>query len=234
MSDYKIINNLCTICARSGSKGVPNKNIKKIAGKPLIQHTIEQAKKSKVFSDIIVSSDCKKILKIAEKLGVHTLKRTNQLSKDFVGKVDVIRDAAIKAQKMLDKKFDNVIDLDVTSPLRQVSDIHNSFKKFQNGNYQNLITGCVARKNPYFNMIEIKKNVLSISKRTNKKIYSRQKSPQVFEMNASIYIWKNKALMNKSNLVTSKTAFYEMPEESSIDIDTMLDWKIVSFLMEKK
>ena len=228
------MNNLCTICARSGSKGVPNKNIKKIAGKPLIQHTIEQAKKSKVFSDIIVSSDCKKILKIAEKLGVHALKRTNQLSKDFVGKVDVIRDAAIKAQKMLDKKFDNVIDLDVTSPLRQVSDIHNSFKKFQNGNYQNLITGCVARKNPYFNMIEIKKNVLSISKRTNKKIYSRQKSPQVFEMNASIYIWKNKALMNKSNLVTSKTAFYEMPEERSIDIDTMLDWKIVSFLMEKK
>ena len=228
------MNNLCTICARSGSKGVPNKNIKKIAGKPLIKHTIEQAKKSKVFSDIIVSSDCKKILKIAEKLGVHTLKRTNQLSKDFVGKVDVIRDAAIKAQKMLDKKFDNVIDLDVTSPLRQVSDIHNSFKKFQNGNYQNLITGCVARKNPYFNMIEIKKNVLSISKRTNKKIYSRQKSPQVFEMNASIYIWKNKALMNKSNLVTSKTAFYEMPEERSIDIDTMLDWKIVSSLMEKK
>ena len=228
------MNNLCTICARSGSKGVPNKNIKKIAGKPLIQHTIEQAKKSKIFSDIIVSSDCKKILKIAEKLGVHTLKRTNQLSKDFVGKVDVIRDAAIKAQKMLDKKFDNVIDLDVTSPLRQVSDIHNSFKKFQNGNYQNLITGCVARKNPYFNMIEIKNNVLSISKRTNKKIYSRQKSPQVFEMNASIYIWKNKALMNKSNLVTSKTAFYEMPEERSIDIDTMLDWKIVSFLMEKK
>lgn len=228
------MNNLCTICARSGSKGVPNKNIKKIAGKPLIQHTIEQAKKSKIFSDIIVSSDCKKILKIAEKLGVHTLKRTNQLSKDFVGKVDVIRDAAIKAQKMLDKKFDNVIDLDVTSPLRQVSDIHNSFKKFQNGNYQNLITGCVARKNPYFNMIEIKKNVLSISKRTDKKIYSRQKSPQVFEMNASIYIWKNKALMNKSNLVTSNTAFYEMPEERSIDIDTMLDWKIVSFLMEKK
>ena len=228
------MNNLCTICARSGSKGVPNKNIKKIAGKPLIQHTIEQAKKSKIFSDIIVSSDCKKILKIAEKLGVHTLKRTNQLSKDFVGKVDVIRDAAIKAQKMLDKKFDSVIDLDVTSPLRQVIDIHNSFKKFQNGNYQNLITGCVARKNPYFNMIEIKKNVLSISKRTNKKIYSRQKSPQVFEMNASIYIWKNKALMNKSNLVTSKTAFYEMPEERSIDIDTILDWKIVSFLMEKK
>ena len=228
------MNNLCTICARSGSKGVPGKNIKKIAGKPLIQHTIEQAKKSKIFSDIIVSSDCKKILKIAEKLGVHTLKRTNQLSKDFVSKVDVIRDAAKKAQKMLDKKFDNVIDLDVTSPLRQVSDIHNSFKKFQNGNYQNLITGCVARKNPYFNMIEIKKNVLSISKRTNKKIYSRQKSPQVFEMNASIYIWKNKALMNKSNLVTSKTAFYEMPEERSIDIDTMLDWKIVSSLMEKK
>ena len=79
------MNNLCTICARSGSKGVPNKNIKKIAGKPLIQHTIEQAKKSKIFSDIIVSSDCKKILKIAEKLGVHTLKRTNQLSKTLSG-----------------------------------------------------------------------------------------------------------------------------------------------------
>lgn len=221
------MNNLCTICARSGSKGVPNKNIKKIAGKPLIQHTIEQAKKSKVFSDIIVSSDCKKILKIAEKLGVHTLKRTNQLSKDFVGKVDVIRDAAIKAQKMLDKKFDNVIDLDVTSPLRQVSDIHNSFKKFQNGNYQNLITGCVARKNPYFNMIEIKKNVLSISKRTNKKIYSRQKSPQVFEMNASIYIWKRNVLYSKNPFFRKKTILYEMPFERSIDIDSISDWNLV-------
>ena len=221
------MNNLCTICARSGSKGVPNKNIKKIAGKPLIQHTIEQAKKSKVFSDIIVSSDCKKILKIAEKLGVHTLKRTNQLSKDFVGKVDVIRDAAIKAQKMLDKKFDNVIDLDVTSPLRQVSDIHNSFKKFQNGNYQNLITGCVARKNPYFNMIEIKKNVLSISKRTNKKIYSRQKSPQVFEMNASIYIWSRNSLLRNKKLINSKTGIYIMPKARSTDIDDLEDFELV-------
>ena len=96
------------------------------------------------------------------------------------------------------------------------------------------VNGIVECRNKDNWMIEIKKNVLSISKRTNKKIYSRQKSPQVFEMNASIYIWKNKALMNKSNLVTSKTAFYEMPEERSIDIDTMLDWKIVSFLMEKK
>lgn len=226
------MNNLCTICARSGSKGVPNKNIKKIAGKPLIQHTIEQAKKSKVFSDIIVSSDCKKILKIAEKLGVHTLKRTNQLSKDFVGKVDVIRDAAIKAQKMLDKKFDNVIDLDVTSPLRQVSDIHNSFKKFQNGNYQNLITGCVARKNPYFNMIEIKKNVLSISKRTNKKIYSRQKSPQVYEMNASIYIWTRDFLLKSKTLFGSKTAVFYMPQERSIDIDSNFDFKIVKQLIK--
>ena len=83
-------------------------------------------------------------------------------------------------------------------------------------------------------MVEIKNDKINISKKTNKKILSRQVAPKVYDMNASIYIWKNKALMNKSNLVTSKTAFYEMPEERSIDIDTMLDWKIVSFLMERK
>lgn len=225
--------NLCTICARKGSKGVPNKNIKKIAGKPLIQHTIEQAKDSGIFKDIIVSSDSERIIKIAKSLGVHFLNRSKKLSADNVGKVEVIQNATLYAEKILKMEFDNVIDLDVTSPLRKISDIKKAYHKFKEKGFDNLVTGCLSRKNPYFNMLEEVNDGIQISKKPNRKVLSRQKSPKVFDMNASIYIWKKQALMKKIDIVHSGTGFYEMPEERSIDIDTKLDWEIVSYLMER-
>ena len=100
----------------------------------------------------------------------------------------------------------------------------------------NLITGTEARKNPYFNMIEINKNIVKISKKYSKNVIRRQHAPKVYEMNASIYLWDRDYLLKNNKLFTKTTLFYEMPYERSVDIDNYNDFKIVKLLMnnEKK
>ncbi len=158
---------LCTICARSGSKGLKNKNFLKIKGKTLLSHTLSQAIKIKKINNIIISSDSNKIKKIKNKKIIH-LVRSKKLSGNKIGKLAVIRNALNNAEKIFKKKFDTVIDLDVTSPLRKLSDINSAINLFYKKNYNNLITICEARKNPYFNMVEKKKNKIDLVK---KKIY---------------------------------------------------------------
>ena len=90
------------------------------------------------------------------------------------------------------------------------------------------------KKNPYFNMIEIKNNKVQIVKKLKKNIYRRQDAPKTYDCNASIYIWKRKSLINFKSFYTNKTVFYEMPESRSIDIDSELDFKLVEFLLKEK
>ena len=226
---------LCTICARNGSKSLPNKNFNKLKGKPLICHTVEQAIKSKLYDKIVLSSDDKRIFSIGKKYKIDVwYLRPKKLSGDKIAKIPVIKHALIESEKYFKKKFDIIHDLDVTSPLRKVSDIVKAHKSFLKSNSNNLISGCIARKNPYFNMIQIDcKNRISIVK-NNKDFVRRQDAPKVYEANASIYIWKRKTLTNNTKLINSKTAFYEMPQERSIDIDSKFDWKIVEYLINNR
>ena len=228
---------LCTICARGGSKGVPAKNKRIIAGKPLIAHSIEQAKKSGLFHAVVVSTDCDEIASIARQYGAHAwFKRPDNISHDAAAKIPVIRHAFIESEKYFMEKFDINIDLDATSPLRNVSDITGAYGQFLNDKADMLITGCPARKNPYFNMVEINKNSNPvIVKQLEKPMTRRQDAPRVYDMNASIYIWRRQALLDLDTLFTEKTSFYVMPENRSYDIDTMTDLHIVeSFLSNKK
>ena len=122
---------LCAICARGGSKGVKNKNIKKLNGIPLIAHTIFQAKKSRIFTKIVVSTDSKKIQNISKKFGVENwFTRPRHLSSDKSEKQLAIRHLLVSAEKYYKIKFDVIIDLDVTSPLRNINDIKLAIKKF--------------------------------------------------------------------------------------------------------
>ena len=226
------MNILCTICARSGSKGLPNKNIKLMNGKPLIYYTINQAKKSNIFEDIVISTDSEKINLIGRKYGINTIPlRNKKLSGDKIAKIHVIRDAFMKAEKIFNKNYDLIFDLDVTSPLRNIQDIKNSLKLFSDNNCDNLLTVCHARKNPYFNMLEYKNGKLVKVKNNNININSRQQAPKVFEMNASIYIWKKSILFKKNPFYRKKTILYKMPFSRSIDIDTLEDWDLVKYLM---
>ena len=225
---------LGTICARAGSKGLKNKNLINLNGIPLICHSINHALKSKIFNDIVVSTDSSKIEKIALKKGIKSVgKRPNYLSNDSSSKIDVIRHAVTKYEKLQKQKVDIIIDLDVTSPLRNVGDILKAFLIFKSKNSSNLITLCESKKNPYFNMVEINQNKISLVKKTYPNVHSRQKAPKVYEMNASIYIWKKSCLFSNLPLFNKNTSYYEMPFKRSIDIDSKLDFELVKFFLKK-
>lgn len=231
MSDFKV---LCTICARGGSKGVENKNIKPINGKPLIAYTIEQAKASGLFEHIVISTDSDDIAKISQGYGAEVFfKRSAEMASDTAGKLDVIRDAFIKSENHYGQQFDYLIDLDATAPLRAVTDISKSFKQFLKDANDNLITAMPSRRSPYFNLVEVCENGrVSLSKELDEGVVRRQDAPKSYDMNASIYIWKREVVLNTNALFLENTGLYVMPEERSIDIDTELDYKFVEFIMK--
>ena len=224
---------LCTICMRGGSKGVKNKHLKKINGKPLLWYTINQALESKLFYKNCISTDSTSIAKSSMEAGADKVFiRNKKMALDYTPKLPVIRSAFKQAEKLYKVKFDTLIDLDATSPLRTIKDIKDSYKLFVKNKSINLISVCMSKKNPYYNIVEYKKNKLSISKLNKKIPDSRQQNPITYDMNASIYIWNRDTILKYDDLFFKKTSIFLMPEERSIDIDSKLDFKIVKFLME--
>jgi CMP-N,N'-diacetyllegionaminic acid synthase len=222
---------LCIICARGGSKRLKNKNFKKLFGKPLIYHTIKQAIESKIFDKIVFSTDSNKLSKLAVKYGAQAwFVRPKNLSNDRAAKMPVIRHAVLEAEKKFSCKYDFICDLDVTSPLREIYDIKNSFKKLKSSKQDMLISGNKSRKNPYFNMVQKNgKNSLRLVKKPKKFIVRSQDAPVVYDLNASIYFWKRDACFKQIGPFCKKTFFYEMPYNRSIDIDSLSDFKMVEF-----
>jgi len=227
--------NLCTIGMRGGSKGIFDKNLRKLCGKSLMSYTIEQALQSELFEHVVVSTDSEKIANTAKGLGAETwFLRPSELATDEAPKIPAIRHALQESEKYYSQTFDVLVDLDVTSPLRKVDDITTAFKQFIDEGSDILITASPARKNPYFNMVEIINDKVQKVKKLDISPVRRQDAPIVYDMNASIYIWRRKALLDYDTLFTDKTSLYVMPEERSIDIDTELDWQFVEFIVNKR
>ena len=220
---------------RGDSQGVKNKHTKLINGKPLMYYTIKQAIKSKIFDHIVVSTDSKKILKMAKSYGAEGwFLRPKKLALDTSPKVPAIKHALAQAEKLYNKKFETIVELEATSPLRKIEDILKAYKFFVKKKANMLITGCKSRKNPYYNMFEIVNNKLKKIKKFKKNIYRRQDAPITYHSNGSLFIWNRKSLINFKSFFTKKTVFYEMPENRSIDIDSKLDFQLVEFLLKKK
>ena len=230
------VRRLCTICARGGSKGVPSKNIRDLRGKPLIAHSILQAKESGLFQNIAVSSDSRDILDIAKRWGADILvERPAALATDEAAKLPVIQHCAVEAEKKTGMAFDTIVDLDATAPLRTAGDIQGAVRLLEESKAPNVTTGMPARRSPYFNLVEVdEKGCVSLSKRPEKPVERRQDAPRCFDMNASIYVWKRPALLGSKSILLPETLLYVMPEERSVDIDSELDFEIVSYLKEKK
>lgn len=225
---------LCTICMRGGSKGVSGKNLRNLHGKPLMAYTIEQALQSDLFEYVVVSTDSDEIAKIAKIYGAEVwFQRPSELATDEAPKLPVIRHAFLEAERHYNRQFDVLMDLDATSPLRKVADIIQAYKQFEAEGADILITASPARKNPYFNMVERVNGQIQKVKELENSPIRRQDAPEVFDMNASIYIWKRHALMENDTLFTDKTSLYVMPEDRSVDIDTELDWKFVEYITSR-
>ena len=225
---------LCTICARGNSKGLKNKNIKKINGSPLLKYTIDHALKSKIFDNIVLSSDSKRIIQLARDLGLKDIiNRPKKLATDQSGKLDVVKHALRVIEKRYAIKYDVIIDLDVTSPLRIVSDIKKAYNLFLNNNSNILISATPSKKNPFFNQVIQKNNSIKLVQ-SKIKYLRRQDAPNVYDLNASIYIYKRETLLNTNTIFTKDSSLYIMPEERSVDIDNINDFNYVEYLMKRK
>lgn len=239
-SENKISNGmkiLAIVAARAGSKGIKNKNIRDLMGKPLIVYTIEQLKRWGKYDRFIVSTDSKEIARIAKDYGVDVpFLRPVELAGDNIGKVEVLRHALERAEEYYGKEFDALLDLDATAPVRTIEDIDNMVNLFQKKKANCVLSLVEAHKNPYFNMLEKNEDgTLKVCKPTGSDILTRQAAPVVYKANASIYIYDRQFLLdvNTKTPLSDKTFGYEMDELSAVDIDREIDFKFIEFLVKE-
>lgn len=230
------VNRLCTICARGGSKGVKNKNIRDLLGKPLIAYSLEQAIQSGLFRTIAVSSDSDEILEIAGKWGAqHLIKRPDELATDQAAKIPAIRHCVREVERVTATRFTTLVDLDATSPLRLAEDIVGAVRLLEERGVSNVITGMNARRSPYFNLVEADgSGFVRLAKKLETPVVRRQDGPKCYDMNASVYVWRRDCLFESDSVFNGDTLLYEMPDDRSIDIDSELDFQFVEFLMKAR
>ncbi len=229
------MNILITICARGGSKGIPGKNIKLLNGKPLINYTIEIAKQfaGKVDAQIAISTDDLDIKKAAQDCGVITdYVRPIHLATDQAGKIDTVIDLLNFEEKNNNLRYDYILDLDVTSPLRTIEDLDESFNKINSSDALTLFSVNTAVRNPYFNMVEQNMNgYFDLVKKQNGGVMSRQTAPLVYELNASFYWYKRYFFdLGHKSPITDKSLVYVMPH-ICFDLDNPIDFYFMEFLM---
>lgn len=222
---------ICTICARGGSTGVPGKNIRMLQGKPLIAHTIAQAQACNLIDAVYVSTDDDAIAQVARDCGaIVPFRRPADLATSEAGKLPVIIHLV---DHIIASGVDVtcVVDLDPTSPLRDIADIEAAIALLDTDT-DAVITGYAADKNPYFNMVEAKEDGnIRLVKPLVGGVLARQAAPEVFAMNASIYVWHAHTL--EKGLWSGRTRLHQMPHERSVDIDSEIDFKLVEFLMNE-
>jgi CMP-N-acetylneuraminic acid synthetase len=223
---------LGTICARGGSKEVKNKNIRDLLGKPLIAYTIEYFKKWDKPNRLVCSTDSKEIAEIAQKYGVEIpCMRPPELSSDTAPKIPVLQHIVKICENQDNCRYDIIVDLDPTAPLRKRKFLMEAYKIFIDSDADSLFSVIEAHKNPYFNMVELdKQGYAKLSKAGF--FVRRQDAPLVYELNASIYIYKRDFLLNTDTVFSKRSIIYEMPAITSVDVDREIDFLYIEFLLK--
>ena len=231
------MNITCVIGARGGSKGVAGKNFRPLLGKPLIAWSIEQALACPDIKRVVVSTDSEAIAEVSRAAGAHVpFMRPAELANDTAGKWEVWQHAlAATDAHFAGDPIDLFVDLDCTSPLRDVDDISKAIAQFRATDKDAVFTVCEARKNPYFNMLEADEGGnLRICKQLPKPIVRRQDAPKVVEHVASIYVLSPEYLRRGTGLLSGRTEGYDIGSAKSLDIDSEFDFELVEYLMRKR
>ena len=226
---------LCIIPVRSGSKGVPDKNIREFRGKPLLAHSIEQALQANIFSEIVVSSDSKNYLEIARQAGATCcIERPAELATDTASSMDVVLHALETSERISGSVYSTITLLQATSPLRKSTDIRAAAALLEERCLDSVLSVTPAKNSPYFNLLEFDNDraTYMLSKPREDAVTRRQDAPAVFQLNGSIYVWARKALLSQKKALCEKTEVYVMPGLSSVDIDTEDDWAFAELAAE--
>ncbi len=226
---------IAIIPARGGSKEVEKKNIKDLAGKPLIAYTIETAKQSQSLNRIIVSTDDEEIASIARDLGAETpFIRPTELAQDDTPMLPVLQHAVNYLEGNENEKIDIIVLLDPTAPFRSNEDIEECINKLKETNVDSVVTVSEAEHNPYFVMIELDNDNMRPLIKQNKSIIRRQEAPTVYRLNAGVYAIKRATLMEKNKIITDNTKVVIMPHKRSVHIDSDIDFELAQSIATKK
>lgn len=225
---------LYIIPARGGSKGIPGKNIKPLNGKPLICHSIDHAIAAGApKEDICLSTDSPRIKAVAEEygLGVPFL-RPDELATDTAGSREVMLHALDFYEKHNGVKYDGIVLLQPTSPLRTARDITGSIALYREG-IDMVVSVSEAKANPYYDIFETDATGrLHISKGDG--LYTRrQDTPRAYQYNGAVYVINPESLRAMPMGAFPVRVPYEMPRNRSIDLDTPLDWQLAEAIMRE-
>lgn len=230
---------LGVITARGSSKGVPRKNIRLLAGKPLIAYTIEAALKSKLLDRVIVSTDDKEIAQISKKYGVEVpFMRPAELATDTAHHPEVIEHAVSWLEKNENYVADAVMTLQPTSPLRTAEHIDQAIKKFSGGNFSSLVSLKKALPPYWMKILQEDKAIpfVRYKKGINPHNLERQQLPAVYQLDGLIFITKRDYPKKTGSLVSLENCgsiIFE-DENVSLDIDSELDFKLIEEVMKRK
>jgi CMP-N-acetylneuraminic acid synthetase len=225
---------LAIIPARAGSKGIKDKNIRKIREKPLIAYTIEVARESNIFDKIIVSTDSEIIAEIAKQYGAEIpFLRPQEIATDEAKSIDVLIHA-MTYFKENDENFDYIMMLQPTSPLRSVKDIINAVNLINEKDANAVVSVCETDHPPLWSNTLPESLLMDqfLLKEVREK--RRQDIPKYYRLNGAIYLAKADYLMKTKDWYEKNSYAYIMEKENSLDIDTELDLQILDYLMSKK
>jgi CMP-N-acetylneuraminic acid synthetase len=221
------------ICARGGSKGLPGKNIRLLAGKPLIAWAIDQARAVERIGRVIVSTDSEQIAAVAREAGAEVpFLRPAELAQDSSPEWLVWRHA-LNYLKDSDGTYpDALIVIPATAPLRAVSDLEHCLDEYEKGGADMVITVTDAHRSPYFNMVKLLPDgAVSLVIPPEDSITRRQDAPVVYDMATVAYVAMPEFVMTRNGTFEGRVRHVHIPAERALDIDTLLDFRIAECLM---
>lgn len=224
------------IFARGGSKGLPGKNIRPLAGKPLIAWAIECAKSVQRIRRVIVSTDSDEIASTALKYGAEVpFMRPANLAEDNSSEWMAWRHALNYLNETEGCLPEAMVSVPTTAPLRMPEDVENCLNLFSCGDVDTVITTTDAHRNPWFNMVKTNtKGMVELIISPNSDVFRRQDAPQVYDVTTIAYVAKPEFVMANEGIFDGCVRAVQVPVERSIDIDTLLDFEIAEFLMKRK
>ena len=226
---YKDKSFLAIIPARGGSKRLPRKNVLDLNGKPLIVWTIEAGLNSKYIDKIIVSSDDDEILDISKNFGAETIKRPDELASDTATTFDAIKHTIDNLEK-----YDYIVLLQPTSPLRDEKHIDEAIELLVEKNADAVVSVCEMDHSPLWSNTLPQDGNMNNFLRDEVLNKRSQDLEKYYRINGAIYICKTHKLLEEKSFMLKNDIFaYVMDRKSSIDIDEEIDFKMVEILISK-
>ena len=223
---------IAIVPARGGSKGLPGKNIKNLLGKPMIAYTIEEALKSKYITEVIISTDCNEIEKVAIKYGAKSpFLRPEYLATDSAKAIDNYIYTIDRLNKEFAYDIKDFVLLQPTSPLRTVEDIDKSIELFKDKNADSVVS-YTEEHHP----IEWHKYITEDGKFENifeEKLLNRQEIKKSYFPNGAVFVFDYE-LIKQEKYYSDNSYAYVMPRNRSVDVDTLEDFRYIEFLLQER